>query len=293
MGGPATLLVDSASADRAQAELALDAAVLRLQALEARYSRYRSDSLVSIINRRAGCGAVTELDPEALALFRLAGRLWEESAGVFDITSGVLREAWDFEQRRVADLQKLEALRLKVGWARVELGDSGIYLPVAGMQVDLGGLVKEYAADSAVALLRERGQRCALVELAGDVATLGSQATGEPWRVGITDPANRQQSVRTLELDDAAVASSGSYARQLEYEGRKFSHLLSPKTGWPVEGPDSVTVLSDSCLTAGAVATVACLKPQQEAIDWLERAGLPWLLIDRDAGPLGPLGTHL
>jgi thiamine biosynthesis lipoprotein len=290
MGGPATLLVDSAPADRAQAELALDAAILRLQELEARYSRYRSDSLVSTINRRAGHGAVTELDPEALALFRLAGRLWEESGGMFDITSGVLREAWDFQRGCVADIGRLEELLPRVGWAQVELSDSGIYLPRTGMQVDLGGLVKEYAADSAIALLRERGLHSALVELAGDVATLGQQATGEPWRVGISDPVNPQQSVRTLKLGGAAVASSGNYARQLNHDGKRYGHLLDPKTGWPVEGPASVTVLSDSCLIAGAVATVACLKQVKEAETWLDDAGLPWLLLDPEHGVRGPLG---
>ncbi len=287
MGGPATLVIDAPVG--IDGEAVLEGAEARLNELEQRFSRYRDDSLVSVINQRAGTGVVTPLDPEARALFALADQLWRFSGGRFDVTSGVLRHAWDFKAGQAVEPERLAELVARIGWSRVSLNDAGIALPDSGMELDLGGLAKEYAADAVVHWLRAAGISHGLVELAGDIATLGGQAGGDPWRVGIRDPHRPGDSLLTVGLADAAVTTSGGYERQFDHQGRRLHHLLDPETGLPGPGPISVTVLGDNCLTAGAIATVACLTPEDLVPAWLDDAGLPWLMVGRAGALFGPL----
>ena len=293
MGGPATLVITPPENRSATAASLVSTVQACLASLERRYSRYLADSLVSTINRRAGSGHFTHLDPESQSLFEIADQLWRSSAGLFDITSGVLRKAWRFDAAKTpVDLSQLEMLQKKVGWGTVERTREGIYLPIKGMEIDLGGLVKEYAADYAMRLLRDHDVTSGLIELAGDVATIGCQPSGMPWRVGIRAPQEGGP-LGSITLSNAAAATSGNYARTLRYEGRTFGHLLDPRTGWPVEGPTSVTVIGENCLSAGAVSTIACLQSPVAAVGWLSEAGLPWLMIDPDAGCSGPLASEL
>jgi thiamine biosynthesis lipoprotein len=204
-----------------------------------------------------------------------------------------LRKAWRFDAAKTpVDLSQLETLQKKVGWDKVERTSEGVYLPVKGMEIDLGGLVKEYAADCAVRLLRDEGVTSGLIELAGDVATIGCQPSGKPWRVAIRAPQGSDP-LGGIALSNAAAATSGNYARTLRFEGRTYGHLLNPLTGWPVEGPTSVTVIGENCLSAGAVSTIACLQSPETAMVWLSEAGLPWLMIDHNAGYSGPLASEL
>ena len=288
MGGPACLVIDATTEQSAELEHIRSAVVAQLAALEGRYSRYRSDSLVSTINARAGTGEFTELDTEMRALLDLANQLWGVSDGLFDITSGPLRKAWNFQNGGSASPEKVTSALKLVGWDRIEWQDSGLHLPYPGMEIDLGGLAKEYAADCVMRLMREAGVSSGMVELAGDVATIGSQGNGEPWQIGIQDPRG-SGSLLTIALTDSAIATSGNYARKIEHQGRSYGHLLDPRSGWPVEGPASVSVIDSHCLTAGAVATVACLKAEAGATEWLAHAGLPWLMADEHHTLQGPI----
>jgi len=160
------------------------------------------------------------------------------------------------------------------------------------MEIDLGGLAKEYAADSAISLMQHLNVTSALIELAGDVATIGDTEDGTPWRIGIQDPA-AAGSLCAVQLSNAAIATSGNYARRIDHQGKRYAHLLNPKTGWPVEGPTSVSVLDGHCLTAGAVATVACLHSEKKARMWLEHAALPWLMVSSTGKRSGPIADRL
>ena len=291
MGGPARLILNSKHGQKLDLENIAKQVRTLLEALEARYSRYRAESIVSVINQRAGSGLFTEVDPETHALLDLAGRLWDASGGLFDITSGPLRQAWDFRAGGGADPAQIELALLLVGWEQIEWRGSSIHLPTPGVEIDLGGLAKEYAADSAISLMRNLKVTSAMIELAGDVATIG-YSDNTPWRVGIQDPENTG-SVCAVQLSNAAIATSGNYARRIDFEGKQYGHLLNPKTGWPVEGPTSVSVLDSHCLTAGAVATVACLHSEKDARAWLEHAALPWLMVSSTGKRSGPIADRL
>ena len=288
MGGPASLALHAANDTQVSLADLRDEVVSVLEGIEARYSRYRPNSIVSKINRRAGSGEFTELDVETMALLELADQLWRVSGGLFDITSGPLNRAWDFRPRGGADPAQIERLLPAVGWDRVEWQDSRLHLADQGMEIDLGGLAKEYAVDCVVKHLRASGITSGVIELAGDVGAIGSRPDGTPWQIGIQRPSE-PGSLCTVQLENSAIATSGNYARRLEYQGKPYGHLLNPKTGWPVEGPTSVSVIDSHCLTAGAVATVACLNPVIDAKKWLEHAALPWLMVsglDEVAGPI-------
>jgi len=292
MGGPARLVINGTSEQQLDLDAIAGQVRTRLQALEARYSRYRPESIVSVINHRAGSGVFTEIDPETGALLDLAGRLWDASGGLFDITSGPLRQAWDFRAEGAADPTQIESARQLVGWEKIERQAWSLHLPTPGMEIDLGGLAKEYAADSAISLMRSLNVTSALIELAGDVATIGDSEDGTPWPVGIQNP-DGVGSLCTVQLSNAAIATSGNYARRIDYEGKQYGHLLNPQTGWPVEGPSSVSVLDSHCLTAGAVATVACLHPEEHAHAWLEHAALPWLMVSSTGIQSGPIADRM
>jgi thiamine biosynthesis lipoprotein len=245
-----------------------------------------------MINRRAGSKRFTAVDEETQALLDFADQLWRASEGLFDITSGPLRRAWQFQGIGSAEPEHIASALELVGWHHVQREAASILLPLEGMEIDLGGLVKEYAVDSAIRLMRDAGVRSAMLELAGDVGVLGSQANGHPWQIGVRDPFE-SGSICTLNLADSSVATSGSYERKLNFSGKDYGHLLDPRSGWPTEGPVSVSVIGQSCLIAGAISTVACLHEEEKAIEWLEEANLPWLMVNRLGGTSGPIASDL
>ena len=149
------------------------------------------------------------------------------------------------------------------------------------MELDFGGIVKEYAADRAATLLKDVGVEHALINLGGDICVTGPQYGGDPWRVAISDPSNPVSPLRLVALSQGALASSGSYARCIEIEGVKYGHLLNPRTGYPFVGTAAATVLADQCIVAGSLATIALLK-NSEAGQFLEQMQLPFLLIDQN-----------
>ena len=291
MGGPARVVIDGGAEGLSTGLDGLFAEIEQLVAeLEQRYSRYRDDSLVSLINRRAGSPQRTKIDAETIALLGLAEALWETTGGLFDITSGPLRRAWDFRSKGPAKPERIEAARDLIGWEHLDWQGPYLRLPLKGMELDFGGIVKEYAVDCVAKRLRDAGVLSGMIDLAGDIAVIGDQADGSPWQISIRDPFN-EGSICTVNLTDAAIATSGSYERRIAYRGEDYGHLLDPETGWPVLGPASVTVIDTHCLTAGAVATTACLQTEEKAASWLIDAQLPWLMVDRKTEISGPISS--
>lgn len=267
-------------ADRpGQVDDAAQRAIDEVRRIETKYSRYRDDSIVSRINAAAGLGRPVAVDAETAGLLGFAAQLHEASEGLFDITSGVLRRAWDFSSGRLPDAHAVSALLPLVGWQKVHWDGEAISLTVPGMQLDFGGFGKEYAADRAATLLREAGVTGGTVNLGGDVAVVGPRPDGTPWRIGIAHPRQPDAVVASIELGDGALATSGDYERFIDVEGERHCHILDPRTGWPVRFWQSVSVVGPACLAAGALSTVAMLLGP-EAPAFLRGQGVAFLTVD-------------
>ncbi len=270
------------SPDMACAQRATDAAVADVRRIEAKFSRYLADSVTARINQAAG-GAAVAIDAETAALLRYADHCFALSGGLFDITSGVLRRVWDFKRQppAVPDDSALIAMRALVDWAAVEWDEHSIRLPRPGMQIDFGGIGKEYAADRAATICIEHGMRHGLVNLAGDVRVLGPQADGMPWRIGIVHPRRPGVTIAGLDLVTGAVATSGDYERFFELDGRRYCHILNPRTGMPVEHWQSVSVIAPLCIVAGSCATIAMLM-ERGGREFLDSQQVQWLGVAPD-----------
>ncbi|MGZ5571749.1 MAG: FAD:protein FMN transferase [Usitatibacter sp.] len=266
------------SADEPFARAAAARAIEEVGRIEAKYSRYRDDSVVSRINANAGRQAVP-IDAETRNLLAYADACFRQSEGLFDPTSGVLRRAWKFDGQRLPTAAELDSVLPLIGWERVELLQDSVRLPLAGMELDFGGFGKEYAVDRAAAVLRDAGAASAMVNLAGDLAILAPQPDGSPWRVGIRHPRRDDALIASLPVDSGAIATSGDYERFIEIAGERHCHVLDPRTGRSARGIQSVTVHATSCLVAGSASTIAMLKGAQDGLAWLRSLGLPFLCV--------------
>lgn len=267
----------AAASGQAADELAR-AAIAEVARIESKYSRYRADSALSLINAAAG-GGWREVDSETDALLDYAATLFDSSEGRFDITSGVLRRAWNFREARVPSPAELAPLLQLVGWDRVGRARGKVRLPLAGMELDFGGFGKEYAADRAAAALAAQGVRHGYVNLGGDLRVIGPQPDGSPWLIGIQDPRSETQLAASIAVSAGALATSGDYERFIEVEGKRYCHILDPASGYPPGHWRSVSVLAPLCIAAGSFATLAMLRGA-DALDFLDDSGLGYLAID-------------
>ncbi len=255
MASPCEVLLDVD--DRDEAASLGELAAAEAGRIEQRLSRYRDDNIIHTINHAAGRPVL--VDDETAGLLDFADQCFRLSEGRFDVTSGVLRRVWRFDgSANVPSRAAVKELLPLVGWDKVTWARPSITLPV-GMEIDLGGLGKEYAVDRAAQLVSMRTRAAVLVNFGGDLRALGSRRDGRPWRVGVESPAGPTAAL-DLELAQGALATSGDARRFLLKDGVRYPHILNPRTGWPVlDAPRSVTVLADACTEAGLLATLAML----------------------------------
>ena len=256
MASPCELLLETA--DLHEAHEVGRVAAHEAWRIEARFSRYRPESIVSVINRSQGHAVV--VDAETAALLDYAAQCHTLSQGRFDITSGVLRRCWTFDgSDRIPEPAAVAALLPLIGFAKVRWQAPRITLP-AGMEIDFGGIGKEYAVDRVLALVAARFTGAALVNFGGDLAANRAPGAG-PWQVGVERPDTEREARLLLELSRGGLATSGDTHRFLLREGVRYGHILDPRSGWPVrDTPRSVTVAAASCVEAGMLATFAMLE---------------------------------
>jgi thiamine biosynthesis lipoprotein len=256
MGGPCIVLVDTADAAiGARVGESVKQEALRI---EAKYSRYRP-SAITTINQSGGHEVV--LDTESADLIDYAVTCYQLSDGRFDITSGALRRVWRFDGTgTLPDPTSVLQVLAFVGWHRASWNRPVLKLP-AGMEIDLGGIGKEYAVDRALLLARAATDAPLLINFGGDLRVSGPRRDGSPWHVAIEDVDQAGATSGLLELSHGALATSGDTYRYVKDRGVRYGHVLDPRSGWPIpDAPRSVTVHAPTCTEAGLLAKLALLR---------------------------------
>lgn len=278
MGSPCEVLVDSG--DQALAGECVNIAAEEAWRIERKFSRYRDDNIVFRINN--AMGKPVQVDEETARLLDFGNQLYVLSEGMFDITSGVLRKVWKFDggSSTPSDSQ-VRALLQKIGWNKVSWKSPMLTMP-REMEIDFGGIGKEFAVDRAAALVAKFTATPCLVNFGGDLAVTGPRASGKPWRVGIESLQAKLDlgATKVILLANGALTTSGDSRRYVMHQGKRLGHILNPRTGWPVQGaPCSVTVAADTCVQAGMLSTLGMLQGKgcedfldaQEVRYWCQR----------------------
>lgn len=242
---------------------------------ESKYSRFLKSSLVSEINRQAGKRAVA-IDAETARLFDICASVYESTDGLIDPTALPLLRLWDYRATppRIPSESEIAAARALVGWKLVQRDKAKVFLPRKGMELDLGGIGKEYAVDRVTEFLASQGIENGLVDFGGDIRSLGRPPHFDRWSIGIENPSADGSTDETLILTNQSVASSGNYRRNFVVDGRVYGHIVDPKSGRPCSesSPQIATVIAETCLKAGILATTSCLLGLDAGIAEIESA---------------------
>ena len=289
-------VVASADGSNPAPERLRERIAMRLDDLEDRFSNYRPDSEVSRFNAYQG-QAWFDVSPVFLDVVGQAMTVSERTGGAFDVTVGPLVELWGFgaggEAGQIPPQEALDRLLAATGFGRVQLRETppAVRRTQPGVQLDFSAIAKGYAVDAVCALLQETGVSSYVVEIGGEVRAQGRRADGRDWSVGIEQP-DATGAAEIVPLQDAAIATSGDYRIYFEHEGRRYSHVLDPRTGWPVSHAGAaVSVLSSTAAEADALATALLVLGPEAGPELAEREGIAARLVVRTAAGLTVLRT--
>ncbi|MDU0113133.1 FAD:protein FMN transferase [Psychrosphaera aquimarina] len=277
MASPCEVIFDGIEANKV--EHLADIISKEVWRIEDKYSRYNPDSTCSAINNSNGIA--TAIDEETFALLTFAEQCYQLSDGLFDITSGVLRKVWNFDQSdNLPSAKAVKSILPLVGWQQVKFDSNTITLP-KDMEIDFGGIGKEYAVDKVGALINALTEHPALVNFGGDLLATKPRSDGQPWRVGIEHPAFKNKATTVISFYRGGIATSGDANRFLEKNNQRYGHILNVKTGWPIEhAPRSVTIASENCLNAGMLATLSMLQEENAESFLIENEIKHWIFRD-------------
>jgi len=236
-------------------EHALDACEAEIRRLEGLLSATLQNSDISRLN--AADGTAVTVDVSTAALLERANAIQKTVNGAFDISVRPLVELWGFPHAdyRVPTQEEIDALLPHIGSGLIAIKENTVTLP-DGMKLDLGGIAKGYCGEQLGNILREYGIESALLTLGGNIEAVGAKPDGSAWRVAIRDPQDEQRMIGVVSVRDCAVVTAGSYQRYFEQDGKRYHHILDPKTGYPADsGLCSVTVITKSGTRADALST--------------------------------------
>lgn len=263
MASPCELLIDTQ--DEKLAKQLTSIAQAEVTRIEKKFSRYRTDNLLHQINHSQGQSVI--IDDETYRLLLFANTCFELSDGMFDLSSGVLRKAWNFNgSDQLPSPELVSSLLPRVGWQRLRFTSNELIMP-ADMELDFGGIGKEYAVDCVAKLCNQLAPKLSVVvNFGGDIQVTCPRKKDQSWHIGIESLQGEDLTAQLLHIKAGGLATSGDARRFLLKDGKRYSHILNPNTGYPVEdAPRSVTVAASHCIQAGLLATLALLQgPEAE-----------------------------
>ncbi len=269
--------------DEPKAQQAIESAYKELEHLGQLLNFYADDSEVSEINRNAGVRPV-KVSPETFEVIEKAVFTSEMTEGAFDITVGPLVKLWNFKKGVIPEKDAIAETLKRVGYRNIVLDKSAatVYLKNSGSQIDLGGILKGYAADKASQILQKHGFLSGIVTVGGEVRAFGRKPDGGSWVVGIQNPRQKGQAdeiLATISVSDKSLSTSGDYIRFFEKDGVRYHHLLNPRTGYPAEQCGSVTVMANDGITADGFAKIFVLG-SEKGLAIAKKVGFDALFID-------------
>ena len=277
-----TITVVSSSKD--SAEKAIDTAFSEIEKLEKLFDFFSPDSEISLINKNAGISEV-KVSQDTLDILDKALYVSEKTEGAFDATIGAVITLYDFYKKvnpEDSSIKKNLSL-VNYRYLTIDRNKSTAFLKKRGMYIDLGGISKGYAADNAVETLKRNRIHSGLVSVAGDIKAFGLKPDGKPWKIGIRNPRAKGQEddiMATIELTDMAISTSGDYERSFINDGKRYHHLLNPRTGYPAEGCQSVSIITKEGAFTDAFATGIFILGPEEGIKTLEKMGFDGVIVD-------------
>jgi FAD:protein FMN transferase len=267
------------------AEKCIDAAVAEIQRIEKLLTTFNDFSQTNLINANAGIKPV-KVDREVFELIYRSKKISELTQGAFDITYGSIdKRLWNFDQSITAlpDKETAKKMVRLINYRNVilDVKKCTVFLQEKGMRIGFGGIGKGYAAEQAKMVLQQMGVASGIVNASGDLTTWGYQADNKPWTIGIADPNAARKAFSYLELANTAIATSGNYEKYVIIDGKKYSHTIDPKTGLPVTGIKSVTVICPNAEIADAMATPVMIMGIQVGLNMINQIkGIECIIID-------------
>ena len=271
--------------DEAWAHECIEEAIEEIRRIEKLLTTFYENSQTNLINRNAGIAPI-RVDKEVFELIKRSKRISDITQGAFDITYGSIdKTLWNFDKNMQAlpDSKTAKQLVSLINYRNVILDDGActVFLKEKGMRIGFGGIGKGYAAERAKLLLQQKGVQSGIVNAAGDLTAWGKQPNGKPWTIGIADPNNIQHPFSYLNISDSAIATSGNYEKFVMIDGKKYSHTIDPKTGLPVRGIKSVTIICVNAEIADAMATPVMIMGIKVGLDLINQMkGIACIMVD-------------
>ncbi len=273
--------------DSVQGDKYINTAVAEIKRIEKLISSWDPQSQTSFINKYAGKKAVT-VHPELWQLIKRSLSISKATDGAFDITYASMDRIWDFNNpdTSLPSAEEIRASVSKVGFDKVVLNEENhtVLLKKSGMKIGFGAIGKGYAADMAKKLLIKQGVSGGIINASGDMNTWGQQANGKPWKIALTNPLNKNQVFASFNLNEEAVVTSGNYEKYKMIDGKRYSHIIDPRSGWPASGLASVTIFAPQAELADALATAVFVMGKETGMNLVHQIPKVKAIIIDDQG---------
>lgn len=259
--------ITAVSENETLAKNSIDSAIKEIQRIENLISSWKPTSQTSLINENAGINPV-KVDKELIGLILRSKKISELTNGAFDISFASLTHLWKFDgtQNTIPTAEELAKSVAKINYKNIIVDEQNqtVFLKEKGMKIGFGAIGKGYAANMAQKKMMELGIKDGIVNAAGDLITWGKMENNADWSIGIANPKEKNNVMGWIVISDMAVVTSGNYEKFFMYEGKKYSHIINPTTGWPATGTKSVTIICADAEIADALATsVFILGPEK------------------------------
>ena len=264
----------------------IDAAIAEMKRVELMISSWDKNSETSMVNRNAGVKP-TQVSSELFGLIQRAVKISKITAGTFDITYASADKLWRFDgsMEKIPTDEEIKRSVSKIGFEKIKLDVDAqtVFLLEPGMKIGFGAIGKGYAADRAKALLQSKEVRAGIINASGDLTTWGNKADGGKWMVGISNPLNKRKVFGWLPVMESSVATSGNYEKFVVFKGKKYSHIIDPRTGYPTSGISSVSIFANKVELCDALATAVFVMGKDTGLHMIDQLdGVEAVLVDAD-----------